>query len=226
MSYIDLLDLKTVDDLYRVVKISRIVTATARAEHTKILNNFNGDVKDLVAQQIALIKNYANHPSFSEFSGIQGLELGVKWGSSFGVDILIRDILLSHGTLGFIRNLNTPRGIHLFLSFLKFATEGEESVLKVLRSSLACNIDCIDKIKAQGIDVSIFLDRLLEETEMAFISLAHTYGLISPIEGSVGANFTPLGARVFIHMQDMVTFRNRVATAHERLAKSRPSMLI
>src|SRR5271157_6337039 len=90
--------IKTIDELKKILFIQKTVTERAKAEMLAIATDGVGNPKAapvFIAEERRLLQKYADYPTLSEMaSEPEALMNGTKWGATFGVTVLVSGLII------------------------------------------------------------------------------------------------------------------------------------
>jgi hypothetical protein len=221
----------SVEDLSRILTLKRIIARRASEELLNIAGDKvlqgNSDPSEETALQFIkeeqeLLRKYANYPSLTEWNLMPELRAGSKWGSTFGVTILIGEMILE-----------SMRQIHP-----GFPLGALQKILMVVlgelhKGSAAYLIDAVQRFtkfsleRQDGrplseIEKEQFFRQILTHILEDMITVMENYGLVEGKEAEVA--LTPLGLRVLLHMKDAADFVIVLTAAHTRLQSEKPNL--
>jgi len=225
--------IKTVEDLYKILTLKRIISRRANEELLNIAGDkvlkTNVDPTDeetiqFMLEERELLRKYASYPSLTEWNLMPEFHSGTKWGSTFGVTVLVGELILEN-----IRQLHTGFSISVLQKML-LAILGELN-----KSTASYLIDAILKITKWNIarsdgkslnekDKEKFICQILISILESFVSVMDKYGLVNAKENSL--TITDLGRRVLLHMKDAQDFVDVLADVHAKLQNKKSDFSI
>jgi hypothetical protein len=221
----------TVEDLSRILTLKRIIARRASEELLNIAGdkvlqgNSNPSVEDtlqFIKEETELLRKYANYPSLTEWNLMPELHAGSKWGSTFGVTILVGEMILENmrqqhpglpvGALQkvlmtVLGELNKPTAAYLIDSVQRFTK---------------FNLERQDGRPLSDDERSMFVRQILGHILEDLITIMEKYDLVEGKEAGVA--LTPLGHRVLLHMKDATDFVTVLSAAHTRLQSEKPNL--
>jgi hypothetical protein len=95
--------IESIEDLYRILTLKRIISRRAYDEllaiaGDRVLKNTaptDEDALHFMGEEKELLRKYANYPTLTEWEMMPNLRTGTKWGSTFGVTVLIGELILT-----------------------------------------------------------------------------------------------------------------------------------
>jgi hypothetical protein len=220
----NLTDIRSVEDMNRVLFLQRTITQRTRNEMMQAANSvINGLQDEMTALKvmevgISLIKKYAENPTLTEFVLQPNMADGARWGATFGVAILVSDLIVEHAKIALphfapvmrdvlitiLKELENPKCIDLV-----------EPVQKALRMSVKNEDGGALSNEEREHYVHILVHDLVE----TLTALSERYGLMVCTDS---IKITPVGGRVLLHLLDAVLFVEEVSNAHKTLQKVKP----
>jgi hypothetical protein len=224
--------IETVQDLYRILTLKRIISRRANDELLKIagdrvlksVNPTDEETLQFMNEEKGLLRKYANYPTLTEWEQMPHLRIGSKWGSTFGVTILVGELVLEivkevHSEFptsvlqkmlfGILGELDSPSATYLIEPFEKMIT---------------INVERVDNREMTPEEKSQFVTRVLTHILESFMLVLEKYGLVE-IDGGV-AVVTTLGRRVLMHLRDAKEFVDILSKAHSRLQSSKTDLTL
>jgi hypothetical protein len=228
---IKLVTIETIADLNRTLSTQRVVARRAKAEIDQIPHEItepiNPDDEDdfreeLIVREIELLRKYANYPTLTEFQRFPHLHGMTHYGASFGVAIIVGEVLLPH-----IRVLQSifARAHNLLLTcLLTKMTESAMTVDMLVPPLQACLVNVqlnhsLDHLSKE--DRANFIRGLIVSVIEAMIVVLTEYGLVRSTE-PFHHEMTPLGKRLLLHLWDIKLYKDQILEAHQRLRKEIP----
>ena len=226
----ELVQIHSTEDLKKVLFLQKTITSRAKNELLDIANDhILGDselelddeqVDDIMEAEGELLEKYANYPTLTEFKLMPHLADGVKWGATFGVTLLVGELIFEqlkaahpHFTpvikqlvMLFFEELDNPKHTYLVeplekhLKLKVVAVEGGKEVSKMQQQAFIKEI------------IGNFVDTL--------VALCNEFGIIEVKPGGVA--MTSLGKRVLLHLIDATKFIDEMTTAHTKFQLAKP----
>jgi len=216
------------DELKKVLFLQKTITSQAKNEllavaSDKMLNpdNLEEGAELFIEKEKVLLQKYVNYPTFSEFAASPAMYDGYKWGATFGVTLLVGELIfeqlrISHPHFGpvirqlfilLLSELDHPQHAYLIeplekhLRF-KVTTEGGEEVSQ----------------QQQHAFVRDLVNKFVETT----VAVSDGYGIVEARPGGVA--ITPLGKRVLLHLVDASKFVEEMTKAHTKFQSIKPKL--
>jgi len=221
----------TVEDLSRILTLKRIISRRAGEELLNIAgdkvlegnpNPSHEDTLQFIKEEQELLRKYANYPSLTEWNLMPELHAGSKWGSTFGVTILVGEVILENMhqqhpglpisalqkiLMTVLGELNKPTAPYLIDSVQRYTK---------------FNLERQDGQPLNENDRNLFVRQILAHLLEDLITILEKYGLVEGKE--TGIALTPLGHRVLLHMKDASDFVVILTEAHTRLQSEKPNL--
>jgi hypothetical protein len=221
----------TVEDLSRILTLKRIISRRANEEllniaGDKILqanqNPSHEDALQFMKEETELLRKYASYPSLTEWNLMPELHAGSKWGSTFGVTILVGELILENMRQ---QHLGLPLGAlqKMLLVILGELNKTTASYLvEAVQRFTRFTVERQDGTPLSEEERDRFVYQILAHILEDFITIMERYELVEGKEA--GVSITPLGHRVLLHMKDATDFVTVLTEAHTRLQSERPNL--
>jgi hypothetical protein len=225
--------INTVEDLYRILTLKRIISRRAHEELLNIAGDkvlqINAipsleDTLQFISEERKLLNKYASYPSLTEWNLMPELHSGTKWGSTFGVTILVGELILEN-----LRQLHAGFSLSI-LQKMFMAILGELNkpstvyLVDSIHRMTNFNVERADGQPLDEKDKEAFVHQVLTQILESFVSISEKYGLVE--EKGPGVSITPLGQRVLLHLKDASDFVIILTEAHTRLQTEKPRLPI
>lgn len=225
-----LVSLANLDELKKVLFLQKTITTKAKNELLATAGDFVEDAirknpikegKLFIEREKALLKKYVDHPTLSEFSMNPAIYDGYKWGATFGVTLLVGELIFeqlksSHPHFSlvirklfilFLNELDNPKH--------KYLIDPLEKYLRFKVTNEAGEAVSMDKQKE-------FVHDLVNQLVNTMVVVCESYGIVKVRKG--GVEITPLGKRVLLHLADASKFIEDMTKAHAKFQKSKPKL--
>lgn len=218
-----IVQLKSLDDLKKVLFLQKTITTRAKNELVAVANeaDLSDDGLDFIEEEKKVLEKYAKYPTLTEFQLMPNSYDGYKWGATFGVTLLVGELLfeplkLSHPHFGPV----TRQLFVLFLSELdhpqhEYLIEPLEKHLRYKVTSELGEEVPIEKQKA-------FVRDLVNQFTDTMVALCESYDIVKAKKG--GIVITSLGKRVLLHLVDASKWVEDMTKAHAKFQKSKPKL--
>jgi hypothetical protein len=232
---IPLINIRTIEDLKKVLLRQKLCTRQTAEELAKIASNENlqaiedepeekqkEKVFTIMKAESLLLEKYAMYPTMTEFNLMPNTpDLAIKWGATFGVALLVGELILEQ-----VRQLQGTFETALRTLYLVLLCELNDPKHEYMVDSLsaAVKIELTDK---SGKPISpeqqiAFKSNLLRQLVEAFCLVSVCYGIMDTHEEEV-YSLTSLGRRVMLHLKDAQKYISLVAEAHKRFQNEKPT---
>jgi hypothetical protein len=223
-----IVQLKNLDDLKKVLFLQKTITAQAKNELLAAVSDnsldASGDVMEqahqFMAEEQKVLAKYAKYPTLTEFQLMPNSYDGYKWGATFGVTLLVGELIFEQ--LKQAHPHFTPVIRQLFILFLSELDNPQHEYLiepleKALRFKVTSDGEeiAMDKQKA-------YMRGLVNQFAETTVSLGESYGYIKSKPGGVA--ITDLGRRILLHLVDASRFVEDMTAAHSKFQISKPKL--
>ncbi len=225
--------IENIQDLYRILTLKRIISRRAGEELLEIAgdrvlkNNAHPTDEEALAfmeEEKQLLYKYASYPTLTEWETMPSMRAGTKWGSTFGVTVLVGELVLQHvGQLhpGFPRPVLQKM---LFAILGELDTPTANYLIEPFEKMINFKIERADKREMSDEEKSQYIRRILTEILQSFVLVLDRYGLVEAQQGA--AAITPFGKRILLHLRDARNFVDILAAAHTRFQDEKPDLTI
>ena len=235
----NIVNIQTMDELLKIMGKQKAITNKAVRElHTEMdSTNFiykadrtlsEGTSQEITRRIHALLFKYASMPTLSEFSKNTALEGGWVWGGSFGVAAIVGSVFLKSWSEIFPEFSKTVKSVMLkVLEEQAHQTEDKDPTPMIDRIIPGMRFVIRDQngieILGQDRDKMIY-DRVAGLLQLMAQVLV-VYGLLEIDEetekeeepGQIAAKLTPLGSRVFLHLNDVELYVTEISELYPTL---------
>jgi hypothetical protein len=224
-----IVQLRSLDDLKKVLFLQKTITTRAKNELLAVAGDgvlepgadLLEEANRFLVEEKKILDKYAKYPTLTEFQLMPNSYDGYKWGATFGVTLLVGELIFeqlksSHPHFG-------PVIRHLFVLFLSELDHPQHEYLiepleKHLRYKVTSELGDeipVDKQKA-------YVRDLVSQLTDTMVALCESYGIVKAKKG--GIVITPLGKRVLLHLVDAAKWVEDMTTAHKKFQTSRPKL--
>jgi len=230
-----IVNLRTVEDLKKVLFVQRMITRQAKEELLAVASDADllqspkdvarlHDPKELVAfmaSERSILEKYANNPTLTEFNLIPNLAGGTRWGATFGVTLLIGELVLEQ--VKAMEGKFEPLLRRLFMILLMELDNPKHSYLvEPLEKAMTFKITRPDGKPVPIEEQLAYKKRIVHKMTESFLVVSSEYGIVeSNPEGFV---LTELGKRVLLHLLDAEKFISLLVEAHARFQTAKPKL--
>jgi len=234
-----LVPLDTLEDLKRVLFVQKTIAQEVRREMMATATTeelakgkLSGpeEVKRIVLAHGRLLEKYAKYPTLSEFSFHPSLVGATKWGATFGVDIMVRALVIDQVRISLLKNipfrpfLPYIRSIHL-LVLKELDNPTHEYLIEPLEEALKVSVTVEGagtKVEATDEQGRQFTRRLLYQLAERLLLSSAQYSIVMQVP--MGFAITDTGRRVLLHLTDADIFLKELVEAHRRFQGERPKL--
>lgn len=220
-----MVQINSLDDLKRIMYIQKTITMQAQNELIAAANDTQIDpsedpvkqAKKFMAEETRVLEKYAKYPTLSEFTLSPNLAKGTKGGATFGVTLLVGELIFEQIKLAHPHFSEVIRKMYMvFLTELKdpkhkFLLEPIMASLKYTPLEGSSLSPKEQKAQVQGMVVKL-VDSMVVHSE--------SYGLVKVIKG--GVLITPTGVRVLMHLIDAAKFMEDLTQSHAQFKNNKP----
>jgi hypothetical protein len=220
--------LRTVEDLKKVLFMQRLITGQAKKELLAVASdaellqdptNAQKKAAAFMADERKILEKYANNPTLTEFNLMPNLAAGTRWGATFGVTLLVGELILEQ--VKAMQGLFEPMLRRLFLILLMELDRPKHHYLvEPLEKALRFKINKPDGGPVPLEEQEAYRKRLVHNLAESFIIVSIEYGLVQT--KSEGFQITNLGKRVLLHLLDAEKFVTLLVEAHARFQTIHP----
>jgi hypothetical protein len=224
-----IVQLRNLDDLKKILHIQKTITARAGQELVAVASDRDlsgGELTEeqtdaFIAAECQILEKYAKYPTLTEFQLMPNSYDGYKWGATFGVTLLVGELIFqqlktSHPRFG-------PAIRNLFVLFLAELDNPQHQYLiepleKHLRVKVTNELDeevPLEKQKA-------FVHGILNDFMETMVVVCDSYRIIEVKPG--GVVITPLGKRILLHLMDAAKFIEEMTKAHTKFQTTKPKL--
>src|SRR5208282_4499809 len=213
-----IVSLRTVEDLKKVLFVQRMITRQAKEELLAVASDadllhtpdpkgidpeFTKRAATFMADEKAILEKYANNPTLTEFNLIPNLAGGTRWGATFGVTLLVGELVLEQ--VKAMEGKFEPLLRRLFMILLMELDNPRHNYLvEPLEKAMTFKITRPDGRPVPVEEQLAYKKRMVHKMTESFLVVSSEYGIVeSTPEGFV---LTPLGKRVLLHLLDAGKF--------------------
>jgi hypothetical protein len=222
-----IVQLRSLDDLKKVLFLQKSITTKAKNELVAVAGDGSlepdadpsVEAARFLAEERKILEKYAKYPTLTEFQLMPNSYDGYKWGATFGVTLLVGELIFeqlktSHPHFGpVIRQL-----VVLFLSELDHPQH--EYLIEPLEKHLRYKVTSELGTEVPEAQQKAFVRDLVNQFADTLVALCDSYGIVKVKKG--GVVITPLGKRVLLHLIDAAKWVEDMTTAHAKFQNSKP----
>ena len=179
------------------------------------------EAKRFVLEETKVLEKYAKHPTLTEFQLMPNSYDGYKWGATFGVTLLVGELIFeqlkgAHPHFG-------PIARRLFVLFLEELDNPQhEYLIEPLEKHLRYKVTSDTGASISAAKQKAFVRELVNQFAETMVILCHSYGLVKVKKG--GVLITPLGKRVLLHLVDASKWIEDMTVAHTKFQNAKPKL--
>jgi len=225
-----LVSLANLDELKKVLFLQKTIITQAKNELLATAGDFVEDAirenpikegKLFIEREKVLLKKYVDYPTLSEFVAVPSMYDGYKWGATFGVTLLVGELIFEHLRSSYPHFSPVIR--QLFVLFLSELDNPQHEYLidpleRHLRFRVTDETGGAVPVEKQKAFVRDLVNQLVE----AMVALCESYGIVKVKKGGVA--ITPVGKRVLLHLVDASKFVEDMTKAHAKFQTARPKL--
>lgn len=224
-----LVSICSLDDLARILHTQKLIALRAKKDITALDNGSISDdesLQEFVDQEKEVLQKWADRPTLTEFNLNPSLMVNEEnmWGSTFGVAVLVQDLVLEqvYNQQKRLKPL-LRRILMLLLDTLTLKEKQNPAqllgyVIKKIRLSVTTGKGTALSPKEHDDIVHTMMGQMIE----AFLAVGTSFGIFD--NDDMLFTVTPLGARIYLHMVDIQKFINTMAEAHAAFQKQKPKL--
>lgn len=228
-----IVNIRTLDDLKKIMFVQRMVTTRAKQELLAVASdaqllqdprNTSKKAREFMAEERKILEKYANNPTLTEFNLLPNLKGGTHFGATFGVTLLVGELILEQ--VKALQGRFEPVLRRMFMILLMELDSPKHNYLvEPLEKALKFNITKPDGSPVPPEEQETYKKRMVHNLAEAFLIVAMEYGLVGTGRQEEGFHITDLGRRVLLHLLDAEKFVNQLVEAHTRfqIIKPKPS---
>jgi hypothetical protein len=226
----NLVSLANLEELKKVLFLQKTIITQAKNELLATAGDFVEDeiqdnpIKEgklFMEREKALLKKYVDYPTLSEFVATPSMYDGYKWGATFGVTLLVGELIFEQ-----LKSAHPHFSPVIRQLFVLFLTELEhpqhEYLIEPLEKHLRFKITDETGGAVPADRQKAFVRDLVNQLADTIVALGESYGLIKVKKGGVA--ITPVGKRVLLHLLDASKFVEDMTKAHAKFQISRPKL--
>jgi hypothetical protein len=241
MTEAPIVNLRTLEDLKKVLFMQRMVTRQAKEELLAVASDAElfespkepARLEDLIGNEFAkkaatfmaderhILEKYANNPTLTEFNLIPHLAGGTHWGATFGVTLLVGELVLEQ--VKAMEGKFEPLLRRLYLILLMELDKPKHNYLvEPLEKATNFKVTKPDGSPVPLEDQVAYKRRMIHHLVESYLVISLEYGIVESLQS--GFVLTDLGKRVLLHLLDAEKFVTLLVEAHTRLQGIKPSI--
>ena len=221
-----LVQLHDVEDLRKLLFLQKSIGQRVKNELTTIYNDGliasasdDSTLEAIIEAGRVLLERYAKYPTLSEFEAIPSLAHGTKWGATFGVGIIVGELVLRQAQIRHPALVSTIRPLYMLL-LGEFVDPQSTYLIEPLLKAISIKVKADMDEEAQREALKDTIQQLVK----TFIIFSVRYGIIKGGDGDGGFRITPNGKRVFMHMIDSERVIKDIVEFHKKLQEQNPKL--
>ena len=168
-----------------------------------------------------LLTKYANYPSLSEFSARPELTNASKWGATFGVTLLVGELIIEQ-----VKHLHPEFGTVMRQLLILLLSELEhpqhDYLVEPLEKAIHLKLTNPDGTEIPEEKRAQQIRSIMKKLVESIAIVGTGYGIIETEEE--GLSITPLGKRVLLHLMDASEFVEDMTKAHANFQSAKPKL--
>jgi hypothetical protein len=236
---VPIVNLRTVEDLKKVLFVQQVVTRQAREELLAVAsdacliqnpedlargpgNEFTKKAAAFIEDERGLLRKYANNPTMTEFNLIPNLAGGTHWGATFGVALLVGELVLEQ--MKVLEKDFEPvlRGL-LTILLIEMNSPKSGDLAGTLVKAINFTLTRKDGSVVSEEEQAAYGKRAGAHLTRSFLSVCSGYGMVEATSETDWV-LTPLGRRILLHLLDIEKFVGLLVDAHTRFQKQRSDL--
>ncbi len=234
----NLINIQNMDELLKIMAKQKAITNKAVRELHSEMNSTNfvykadqtlsdGTSQEITRRIHALLYKYASMPTLTEFSKNTSLEGGWIWGGSFGVAAIVGSVFLKSWSEIFPEFAKIVKSV-MTKVLEEQANQAEDKDPTPMIDRIIPNMKFVIR-DSSGVEIlGEQRDRMIYDREAALLQLMAqvmvVYGILETEEdaeedepGQIAAKLTPLGNRVFLHLNDVELYVTEISESYPKL---------
>jgi hypothetical protein len=223
-----IVQLRNLDDLKKVLFLQKTIITQAKNELMAVISDSSLEEGDplssanrFLVEEKKILEKYAKYPTLTEFQLMPNSYDGYKWGATFGVTLLVGELIFEQ-----LKSAHPHFSPVIRQLFVLFLTELEhpqhEYLIEPLEKHLRFKITDETGGAVPADRQKAFVRDLVNQLADTIVALGESYGLIKVKKGGVA--ITPVGKRVLLHLLDASKFVEDMTKAHAKFQISRPKL--
>lgn len=222
-----IVQLKNVDDLKKVLFLQKTIITQAKNELMALISdnsleeNPRLQANTFLVEQKKLLEKYAKYPTLTEFQLMPSSYDGYKWGATFGVTLLVGELIFEqlNGAHPHFGKVMRP----LFVIFLnELDNPQHEYLIEPLEKHLRFKVTDETGVAVSEEKQKEFVRDLVSQLAETMVVVCTSFGIVKVKKGGVA--ITPNGKRVLLHLLDASKFVEDMTTAHAKFQTAKPKL--
>ena len=220
-----IVNLRTMDDLKKVMTVQRVITERAKHELVSVASDsqllddptqMEQKTREFMAAERKILEKYAKNPTLTEFNMMPNLKGGTHFGATFGVTVLVGELILEQVKVMQDKFKNVLRGMFLIL-LMELDRPRHRYLIEPLEKAMKFHISKPNGDPVPLEEQAIAKKKMCASLAESFLVVSKEYGLVDVGAHGAGWSLTPIGKRVLLHLLDAEKFVTLLTEAHTRL---------
>lgn len=217
-----IVEINNVEELKKVLFLQRTISQRAKNElFETALEDEAGNLPECIEKRKLLLEKYAKYPTLAEFAYNPGMGDRTKWGATFGVTVLVGELIIEQIKHMHIHFKPVVRQMYVLL-LNELDNPQHEYLVEPLENALRMEVTDESGGAVSEKQRKQCIRGLVHELVDDFIIISVEYGLVEAKE--CGFVITPVGRRVLLHLLDAIRFIEEMTTAHARFQRVKPDL--
>jgi len=223
----NLINIRTLEDLNKILFIQKIITRRAKDELFAIIKDADmtnplddTKINEFMDKESSLLAKYAKYPTMTEYNLMPNLAAGTKWGATFGVTLLVQDLILEHVKIkGQESFYPVFRPMYMIL-LAELDNPTHNYLVEPLEKALHITLTQRSGEAVPGKDQAIFIRKMVSQFVEMMLHVSMMHNLVEfrqDSDSSAGYAITPLGKRILLHLMDAHKVVHLMSEAYQRL---------
>lgn len=201
-----------------------LLAVASDAELLQNPDNVQHKAAEFMAEERKILEKYAKAPTLTEFNEIPNLKGATHFGATFGVTLLVGELILEQ--VKAMQGQFEPILRRVFLTLLiELDNPKHHYLIEPIEKAMTIRVTKPDGSAVSVEHQAAYARRLVTNLVETFLVVAVEYGLVAmreQEESQHSYSLTDLGRRVLLHLLDAEKFMNLLVEAHTRFQKIRP----
>lgn len=228
-----IVNLRNIEDLKKVMFVQRMITRQAKEELLAVASDAEllqdptqteHKAAEFMAEERKILTKYANAPTLTEFNEIPNLKGGTHFGATFGVTLLVGELILEQ--VKAMQGQFEPVLRRMFLIMLMELDNPKHTYLiEPLEKAMRFTITKPDGGPVPQDEQFVFKRKMVQGLAETFLIVAVEYGIVSVGDSDEQVHtyhLTELGRRILLHLLDAEKFVALLVQSHTRFQQARP----
>jgi hypothetical protein len=231
-----IVNLRNVEDLKKVMFVQRMITRRAKeellavasdAELLKDPSQTEYKATEFMAEERKILEKYAKNPTLTEYNLIPNLKGGTHFGATFGVALLVGELILEQVKVMQGQFENVLRRAFLTL-LIELDAPKHSYLVEPLEKAMKFTITRPDGSIPPPEEQAAHKRKMVQGLIETFLVVSVEYGIVSVVEDveerAYSYRLTNLGKRILLHLLDAEKFVALLVEAHTKFQTIRPKL--